>query len=66
MDRRLTAISTLLSGGRPPKLVAGDTEIQNKIQEALDVGVHITACKVCTDQLGVTETLESLVIEVKY
>jgi len=46
--------------------VAEDTKIQNKIQEALDVGVHITACKVCTDQLGVTETLESLVIEVKY
>jgi hypothetical protein len=32
----------------------------------LDAGVHITACKACADQLGVTETLERLDIEVKY
>ena len=30
------------------------------------MGVHITACKACTDQLGVTEDLEKLNIEIKY
>jgi len=40
--------------------------IQKKITEALDAGVHVTACKACADQLGVTETLEKLQIEVKY
>jgi len=34
--------------------------------EALDAGVHITACKACADQLGATEALEKLGIEVKY
>ena len=30
------------------------------------MGVHITGCKACTDQLGVTEDLEKLNIEIKY
>jgi len=40
--------------------------MQKKIKEALDAGVHITACKACADQLGVTEALERLKIEIKY
>jgi len=32
----------------------------------MDAGVHVTACKACSDQLGVTQTLEDLKIEVKY
>lgn len=31
-----------------------------------ETGVHITACKACADQLGVTAELENLGIEVKY
>ena len=57
---------TLIIWGAPAKLVAEDAEIQKKIKEALEAGVHITACKACADQLGVTETLEKLRIEVKY
>ena len=43
-----------------------DINMQRKVKEALDAGVHITACKACADQLGVTEALEKLHIEVKY
>jgi len=57
---------TLIIWGAPAKLVSEDASIQKKIKEALDAGVHITACKACADQLGVTETLEKLQIEVKY
>jgi hypothetical protein len=57
---------TLIIWGEPAKLVSEDITIQKKIREALDAGVHITACKACADQLGVTETLEKLQIEVKY
>lgn len=57
---------TLIIWGATTKLVAEDANIQKKIEEALDAGVHITACKACADQLGVTETLEKLNIEVKY
>jgi hypothetical protein len=57
---------TLIIWGATAKLVSEDITIQEKIREALDAGVHITACKACADQLGVTETLEKLKIEVKY
>jgi len=57
---------TLIIWGASTKLVAESEEIQKKIKEALEAGVHITACKACADQLGVTETLEKLNIEVKY
>jgi hypothetical protein len=57
---------TLIIWGATARLVSEDANIQEKIREALDAGVHITACKACADQLGVTETLEKLGIEVKY
>ncbi len=57
---------TLIIWGAAAKLVGENKDIQKKVKEALDAGVHITACKACADQLGVTQTLESLQIEVKY
>jgi hypothetical protein len=47
-------------------LVSENTDIQEKVKEALKAGVHITACKACADQLGVTDKLEKLGIEVIY
>ena len=57
---------TLIIWGAPAQLVSQDVNIQKQVKQALDKGVHITACKACTDQLGVTETLQKLDIEVKY
>ena len=57
---------TLIIWGATAKLVSEDAKIQEKLKEALDAGVHLTACKACADQLGVTETLEKLNVEVKY
>ena len=57
---------TLIIWGAPTKLSAENTEIQEKIKEALSAGMHVTACKACADQLGVTETLEKMNVEVKY
>jgi len=57
---------TLIVWGATPLLVSENAEIQAKVKEALDAGMHITACKACADQLGVTETLEGLGIEVIY
>jgi hypothetical protein len=47
-------------------LSAENTDIQEKIKGALDAGMHVTACKACADQLGVTETLEKMNVAVKY
>jgi hypothetical protein len=57
---------TLVIWGTPAKLAAENTEIQKKIKAALDAGVHVTACKACADQLGVTEALENMNVEVIY
>lgn len=57
---------TLIIWGAPTQLVSEDATIQEKVKEALDAGVHITACKACADQLGVTEDLEKQGIEVIY
>ena len=57
---------TLIAWGATAKLVSENAEIQNKIKEALEAGVHVTACKACADQLGVTDDLEKLGVEVIY
>lgn len=57
---------TLIVWGATTKLVSENTDIQEKVKKALETGVHITACKACADQLGVTDDLEKLGIEVIY
>jgi hypothetical protein len=57
---------TLIIWGAPAQLVSEDKKVQKLVRDALDAGVHITACKACADQLGVKEKLENLNIEVKY
>lgn len=57
---------TIIIWGAPAKLVGENKEIQSLIKAAQSEGVMITACKACSDQLGVTEILEKLNIEVKY
>ena len=57
---------TLVIWGGSTKLVSEDEHIQARIKDALEAGVNVTACKGCSDRLGVTEKLETLGIEVKY
>jgi len=57
---------SLIIWGATAKLVSEDANIQKIIKKALVAGVHISACKACADQLGVTEALEKQQIEVKY
>ena len=57
---------TLIVWGAPTKLVSENADIQSKVKEALEAGVHITACKACADQLGVSDDLKKLKIEVIY
>ena len=57
---------TLIVWGGSTKLVSENEAIQRRIQEAQEAGVQVTACKGCSDQLGVSEQLEALGIEVQY
>jgi hypothetical protein len=57
---------TVIIWGSPAKLVGENADIQSKIKGLLAAGVKFSACKACSDQLGMTDRLESLGIEVKY
>ena len=57
---------TLIVWGATAKLVAENERIQDLIAEARENGIYVTACKACSDQLGVSEILEAHDIEVQY
>lgn len=57
---------TVLIWGATAKLTAEDLLIQQNIELAQHVGVRFIACKACADQLGVSETLIGLGVEVTY
>jgi hypothetical protein len=57
---------TLIVWGATAKLVSKNQAIQQLVKNAIAKGVHISACKACADQLGVTANLKSQNIEVIY
>ena len=57
---------TIIIWGATARLSSENEQIQMKIKEAIGAGVHMTACRACADQLGVTEKLEKMGVEVKY
>jgi hypothetical protein len=57
---------TIIIWGATVKLVSENKMIQDLIEEAKLEGVHVTACKGCADQLGVTQILEGLDLELVY
>ncbi len=56
---------TLIVWGSTQKLVADNEMIQEKLRQAMHVGVKVSACVACADQLGVSDKLRELGIEVK-
>jgi len=57
---------TLIIWGGPAKLADENAAVRGMIAKAQEAGVHVSACKACADQLGVTAALEEQGIEVKY
>lgn len=57
---------SLIVWGPSAKLVSQDKELQAKIKEIKEAGVELMACKACSDNYGVSDSLEALGIEVKY
>jgi hypothetical protein len=52
--------------GASAKLVGTDTQVQAEVLEMLNHGITIEACKACSDNLGVTEKLTELGVNVRY
>lgn len=57
---------TIIVWGAPNLLIAESSLIQDSIKFALKHGVKVSACKACADELGTTDALLALGIEVKY
>lgn len=57
---------TLVIWGATAQLVSENPDIQSLLKGALERGIYVTACKACTDELGVTASLEALGVDVDY
>ncbi|MFZ0942856.1 MAG: DsrE family protein [Syntrophobacteraceae bacterium] len=57
---------TIVIWGSTAKLTGENAAIQSKMKGLIAAGVKVSACKACADELGVTEKLLALGIEVKY
>ena len=56
----------LMIWGPSAKLLAENKELQEKVKEIAKTGVKLQACVVCTDDYGVSNTLEALGIELTH
>jgi hypothetical protein len=52
--------------GASAKLVGTDTQVQTEVMEMIARGVTVEACKACSDNLGVSEKLSQLGVNVRY
>ncbi|MDR2765063.1 MAG: DsrE family protein [Tannerella sp.] len=52
--------------GASAKLVAEDTQVQTEVLEMIQAGIHVEACKDCSDACGVTNSLERLGVDVRF
>jgi len=57
---------TIIIWGRTALLTAKSELVQEEIKQLLHIGVNVSACKACADQLGVSKKLEELGIEIAY
>lgn len=56
---------TLVIWGSTQSLVVENAMIREKIRQAMHVGVKVSACIACADQLGISDQLRALGIEVR-
>jgi hypothetical protein len=52
--------------GASAKLVAEDTQVQTEVLEMIHSGIHVEACKDCSDACGVTGSLKRLGVNVRF
>jgi len=57
---------TVIIWGATAKLAADSELVQEHIKQLIHVGVRVSACKACAEQLGASEALEALGVEVIY
>jgi hypothetical protein len=58
--------STLLVWGPSQPLLLADEELQERLTEMIDAGVHVMACKGCSDRYGISDDLAAIGVDVQY
>jgi hypothetical protein len=57
---------TIIIWGSTARLAAESDIVAERIKELLQIGVIVSACKACSDSLGVSDKLIKMGIELKY
>jgi hypothetical protein len=57
---------TLIVWGPSAKLLTVDPELQERVRRMKEAGVILEACKACSDEYGVSESLSKLGVDVRY
>ena len=57
---------TVIIWGETAQLVDENEEVQIHINKLIEIGVNVSACKACADELGVSDKFQELGIELKY
>jgi len=57
---------TLLVWGPSAKLLTEDKDLQDYVQNMLDIGIHVLACKGCADLYEISDDLEKIGVTVRY
>ena len=52
--------------GASAKLVGNDPEVRQYVEDMIESGITVEACRNCADYLKVTEILEKIGVDVKY
>ena len=55
----------LIVWGPSARLLAGDKDLQGKVETMMHDGVEVLACVSCTDMYGVTDALRHMGVDVK-
>jgi len=57
---------TVVVWGGSAELISRDEKIRSSVKDCIAAGVMFSACKKCTDDLGITDSLKEIGIEVRY
>jgi hypothetical protein len=57
---------TVVVWGASQRVLSEDKEVQAKIQEMIDAGVNVVACKKCSEEMNIESELQSCGVDVFY
>ena len=58
--------ATIMIWGPSAKLLAHNEALQEKVKAIMQTGIHFNCCVVCSDEYGVSQTLEHLGVELTH